>query len=287
MKFSDPAAFLRWPHKAVTLLGMSGVGKTTLANCLPRDRWFHYSGDYRIGTRYLDEPILDNIKRHAMKDPFLAGLLRSDSIYIRSNITVDNLAPLATFLGKLGDPARGGLDLAEFKRRQRLHHLAEIAAMLDVESFIHKAQDIYGYQHFLNDAGGSLCELDSPEVVEALSRTTLILYIRANDDLEEELKQRARRHPKPLYYQEAFLDRELAHYLHVRSLSSVAEIDPDDFVSWVFPRLIEHRRPRYQALADGYGYTVDYRQIASVRDAQDFESLIVDCVAGSLACDAS
>ena len=51
------AAFWKSPRKAITLLGMSGVGKTTLASRLPRQTWFHYSGDYRIGTRYLDEPI--------------------------------------------------------------------------------------------------------------------------------------------------------------------------------------------------------------------------------------
>jgi GTPase SAR1 family protein len=43
--------FLAWPHKAITLLGMSGVGKTTLAYKLPASKWFHYSGDYRIGTK--------------------------------------------------------------------------------------------------------------------------------------------------------------------------------------------------------------------------------------------
>ncbi|NNC63931.1 MAG: ATPase, partial [Gammaproteobacteria bacterium] len=80
--------FLDWPNKAITLLGMSGVGKTTLAYKLPSSKWFHYSGDYRIGTKYLDEPILDNIKRQAMQVEFLRDLLRSDSIYIASNITV-------------------------------------------------------------------------------------------------------------------------------------------------------------------------------------------------------
>ena len=52
-----------WKHKSITLLGMSGVGKTRLANLLrKKGGWFHYSVDYRIGTRYLGEPILDNIK---------------------------------------------------------------------------------------------------------------------------------------------------------------------------------------------------------------------------------
>ena len=57
--------FNDWKHKSITLLGMSGVGKTTLANKLPKSKWFHYSGDYRIGTKYLEEPILDNIKEKA------------------------------------------------------------------------------------------------------------------------------------------------------------------------------------------------------------------------------
>ncbi|HHH45384.1 MAG TPA: ATPase, partial [Thiotrichales bacterium] len=147
-------AFRRWEHKSITLLGMSGVGKTQISNMLRRNDWFHYSGDYRIGTRYLDEPILDNIKRQAMQVPFLRDLLRSDSIHIMNNITVDNLQPVSSFLGKLGNPELGGLPLAEFKRRQRLHREAEIRAMRDVPEFIRKAREIYGYRHFVNDAGG-------------------------------------------------------------------------------------------------------------------------------------
>ena len=83
---------------------MSGVGKTTLAALLQNHEWFQYSVDYRIGTRYMDEHIVDNFKREAMGNPFLAELLRSDSIYIRSNISFHNLAPLSTYLGKPGNP---------------------------------------------------------------------------------------------------------------------------------------------------------------------------------------
>ena len=123
--------FSSQPNKAITLLGMSGIGKTTLANKLPKSDWFHYSGDYRIGTKYLKEPILDNIKEQSMEIDFLAELLRTDSIYISSNITVDNLLPISTFLGKIGDKTKGGLSLDEFLKRQKMHKDAEIKAMLD------------------------------------------------------------------------------------------------------------------------------------------------------------
>ena len=105
MKFTIDE-FRAWKHKSVTLLGMSGVGKTHLSTLLRGHFWFHYSGDYRIGTRYLDEPIMDLIKEQAMQVPFLRYLLRSVSIQVVNNITVDNLQPVSSFLGKLGNSMR-------------------------------------------------------------------------------------------------------------------------------------------------------------------------------------
>ncbi len=278
MKFTVEA-FRSWPHKCVTLLGMSGVGKTYLSDRLRRHDWFHYSGDYRIGTRYLDEHILDLVKAHAMRDPFLRELLRSDWIFIRNNIKVNDLGPVLSFVGKLGNPELGGLPLAEFNRRQALYREAEIAAMLDVPDFIRKAQEIYGYAHLVNDVGGSLCELDESRVIELLAEHSLILYIRVPEADEIKLIQRAQADPKPLYYRPEFLRTAVKDYLTARALEYVAQIDPDDFTRWVFPRLFHSRVPRYEAIARPHGYTVSSEELAQVWDEQDFLELLETAIA--------
>ena len=271
--------FKNWEHKSITLLGMSGVGKTRLSNMLPTDEWFHFSGDYRIGTHYLDEPILDNIKKQAMQIPFLRDLLRSDSIYIQNNISVNNLQPVSTFLGKLGNPEKDGLPLDEFKYRQELHRQAEIATMRDVPAFIKKAQELYDYKHFINDAGGSVCELDDDETLDILAEHTLILYIKATEKNEKSLIQRAESDPKPLYYREAFLDEQLALYMKENKLDYVAMIDPDEFVRWIFSKLFYSRIPRYDAIAEKYGYTITTDELSQVTNKDELMALIEKAIA--------
>jgi len=71
--------FINSRHKRLTLLGMSGVGKTHLAKLLSKnDAYFHYSGDYRIGAQYLNNDILDNIKSCIKQDEKLKELLEND-----------------------------------------------------------------------------------------------------------------------------------------------------------------------------------------------------------------
>ena len=266
--------FRNQEHKSITLLGMSGVGKTFLSNILRKSDWFHYSGDYRIGTRYLNEPILDNIKIQAMQVPFLRDLLRSDSIYINNNITVDHLEAVSTFIGKIGDPELGGLSLQEFKRRQNLHLNAEIDAMNDVPEFINKARQIYGFNNFINDAGGSLCELENDEILKMLAEHTIFIYIQANKEDESRLITRAKSSPKPMYYQPQFLDEQLAIYMQENNLEYVAMINPDEFVRWVFPRLFYERIPRYEAIAKEYGYTIKTEDLYKIKTETDFLQLV-------------
>ncbi len=274
MKFTVEE-FRYWKNKNVTLLGMSGVGKSYLSGMLQGKNWFHYSGDYRIGTRYLDEHILDMIKQQAMQVPFLKDLLRKDWIHIRNNIEIDDLGPVLSFVGKLGNPALGGVELDEFIKRQAIYRQAEIDAMLEVPEFIKKSQDIYGYPHFINDVGGSLCELEEPEVIETLIECSLILYIQVTNQVQEEiLVQRAQSSPKPLFYRAEFLQQHLQMYFEESGLEYAAEIDPDEFARWVFPHLFHSRIPRYEAIAHPHGYTVTSDEVAKVKNEEDFLTLI-------------
>ena len=278
MKFT-PESFRAWEQKKITLLGMSGVGKTYISNMLRQHDWFHYSGDYRIGTRYLDELILDLVKARAMEQPFLRDLLRKDWIYIRNNIKVDDLGPVLSFVGKLGNPERGGVPLEDFVRRQAQYREAEIAAVRDVPEFIRKARDVYGYQHFINDMGGSLCELDEPGVIELLAAHTLILYIKITDEEQErQLIARAQSAPKPLYYRPEFLLEQLDIYLRENGLAYAAQMDPDDFTRWVFPRLFHSRIPRYEAIARE-GYTVTSKELSEVKNEGEFLDLLERAIA--------
>ncbi|RMH53568.1 MAG: ATPase [Alphaproteobacteria bacterium] len=280
--------WLRAPRRAVALIGMSGVGKTRVAQLL-RDTgdWFHYSVDYRIGTRYLGEAITDDFKREAMKVPVLREMLRSDSIYIGSNLSFHNLAPLSHWLGKPGDPARGGIPFEEYVRRQRLHAQAETAALLDTRSFIDRARDLYGYAHFVCDCSGSIVEIVDPDdpadpVLSTISQSLLIVLIEGSEAHEEALKARFDRAPKPMYYREDFLRRLWARYLAEKGVAE-AGVDPDDFIRWGFAALIAHRRPIYRAIADRWGVRIPAERIAGIAGEEDFVALVADALAARAA----
>ena len=267
------------PAKRILLFGMSGLGKTHLANQL-RDAggWFHYSVDYRIGTRYMGEFIADNFKREAMKVPLLRDLLMTDSVYITSNITFDNLAPLSTYLGKPGDPAKGGLPFDDYLHRQTQHRDAEIAALLDAPRYIQRAQDLYGYPHFICDSGGSICEVVNPDdpndaVLTALSQSMLMIWIEGSDAHTAELIKRFDRAPKPMYYQPEFLHKAWADYLQENALTPT-EVDPDAFVRWTYARALAHRQPRYAAMAKNWGISITAEEVRQITSASDFDALI-------------
>ncbi len=284
MIYQTRAEWLAASQKKVLFFGMSGLGKTYLSAMLRGAGWFHYSVDYRIGTRYMGEYIADNFKREAMKVPFLRELLLSDSVFIASNITFDNLAPLSTYLGKPGSEAKGGLPFEEYMRRQNQHRAAEKSALLDTVHFVSRAREIYGIGNFVCDSGGSICEVGDPEdradpILRALSDNLLMIWIEGSEAHTEELVRRFDRAPKPMYYQPQFLERKWVEYRVERGLKE-EEVNPDDFVRWTYAQALEHRQPRYAAMARNWGVKLRAEDVALVRDVKDLTSLIAAALPG-------
>ena len=285
MIYRDADQWLASENKRILLFGMSGVGKTYISDMLRKTgRWFHYSVDYRIGTRYMGEYIVDNFKREAMRNRFLAELLKTDSIYIASNITFDNLAPLSTYLGKPGAPDLGGIPIEDYKLRQRQHSIAEIASLKETKHFVDRAENIYGYRNFVCDSGGSICEIVDPndkndELMNMLAKNLLLVWIRESNDHAKQLAERFDKAPKPMYYHPSFLDAMWQEYCS-RNNCGIDMVDPDEFVRWIYARAIKRRMPRYRAMAENWGIQLCADDIKEVTSADDFCNL----VAASLDC---
>lgn len=266
--------FLNTPHKKISLMGMSGVGKTHLSKKLPKSEWFHYSVDYRIGNHHLSEEIHDFLTIEAMQQPALAKLIKEGAISVKSQLTVDNLAPLSAYLGMMGSESRGGVKLETFLERLEKHRLAEIESVKDVPYFMAKANQILGFPNFIIDTSGSFCELQDEASWELIGKNSLLVYIKASEAAKNYVIERAQTHPKPLYYQKDFLLPQIDLYLQAQGLASADEIIPSEFTRWIFPKLIEHRLGLYEMIAEKYGVTIDAEKLYHVKDQAEFFELI-------------
>jgi hypothetical protein len=215
-----------------------------------------------------------------MQVPFLRDLLRRDWIDIKNNIKIHDLGPVLTFVGKLGGPEWGGLSLDEFSRRQAAYRDGEIAAMKDVPGFIRKGQEIYGYPHFVNDVGGSLCELDEPGVVELLAEHTLILYIQTTTREEEDtLIKRAQSDPKPLYFRPAFLAEHLPRVSQGKRPRIRRADRAGRLCALGVPAPVPFAHSALRGDRQPHGYTVTSQEVAQVRDERDFLALLETAIA--------
>lgn len=278
MLYPDAKSWHAAPRKSVLFFGMSGLGKTHVSKMLVQQGgWFHYSVDYRIGTSGMYPHIKDNLIAHAMREPFLAEMLRQDAINIEPNIHDHDLSAVAAYLGKPGDPEKGGLPMAEYTRRQAQFRDAEIRALIDTHAFMERAQNLYDYPHFICDTGGSICEWIDPEddndpLLQKLSEHCLLVWIKGNEAHSQELIRRFDRAPKPMAYQPAFLERVWEQYLSENNMQE-SDVDPDSFIRWTYAQALAHRQPRYAAMAR-HGITVTAEDVHGVTSTEDFEALI-------------
>lgn len=241
--------FIEQPCKAITLIGMSGAGKTYISSQLARWGWTNYSGDFVIGDRYM-----------------------RDVLNFEGEFTAENISALSDYLGQLGDEAQGGIELREFRKRQKEYYDAECQSLAAMK---------YAYNseaHFVHDSTGSLCEVEDEVLLREVGEQTLFVYLKTDAETEKDVLKRAYEYPKPLFFPPAFLDKKLSEYLEYKHLSDVNEIKPDDFSRWVFPLLFEARKPKYQRLADLYGVTIPSSKFQNLTSSDAFIDIVAEAL---------
>ncbi len=240
--------FLDQPRKSITLIGMSGAGKTHISCQLEKWGWYNYSCDYVIGSEYLKEE-LDSTQ----------------------GLSAENIGALSVYLGKLGKPLSGGFDLDLFKQRQKSYYDAEVKALYAMGEALDRAN-----RNFVHDSTGSLCEIEDDDLLKKIGGQTMFIYLKTGEQEEREVLRRAREYPKPLFFPPQFLAEKLDIYMSENGHENIAEIEPDEFSRWVFPILFEARKPKYQRLADLYGVTIPSAEFKDLHSSDQFIEIIAN-----------
>ena len=55
-------------------------------------------------------------------------------------------------------------------------------------------------------------------------------------------------------------------------------MDPDEFVRWIFPKLLKYRKTKYETIASQHGYTIQASDAIHVNNESDFLELIVKAI---------
>lgn len=263
--YKDRDAWMMSNNKKIAFIGMSGTGKTFVAEMLSsKHDWLHYSVDYMIGSLHLKDAILKN-----------NGPLKLE----KNQFSIQNLTALSHYLGKPGNPDRGGLAFKEYLNRQRKHAKAETLSMLDISNLI-KNKSVEGNINIVCDTSGSLCEIVNPndpkdKILSNIAKQTLIILIKEDEKQIVNLKDRFRKAPKPMYYQEKFLQKIWYEFCKKNNVNE-KNANPDDFSLYGFEKLLAHRRPIYQAIATGWGIEISANEISDVKSDAELNQLVGD-----------
>jgi len=89
------------------------------------------------------------------------------------------------------------------------------------------------------------------------------------------LIERFNKAPKPMFAREGVMRERWTRYLNEKKLSE-REVDPDSFIRWSYAQMLEDRLPRYQAIADNWGITIDADAFQGITTASEFEDVVAD-----------
>ncbi len=263
--YKNKQEWLSSDSKKVTLIGMSGVGKTHIARILNKNHgWLQYSVDYIIGSEY-------------MKASIEKSLVRSCKSSDANKFSIQNLSALSEYLANPGNIENNGLPFNEYLKRQREHKKAETLAMLEIPFFLKKNLNEQR-SNFVCDSSGSLCEIVYPEshndkILSTIAKHTLIIFIKETYSHIEKLKERFKKAPKPMYYNENFLKKTWKEFCGEKDVSETTA-NPKEFSIYGFDKLIKHRSPIYKNIAQYWGIEIPASEVSKIKSEKDFSELV-------------
>ena len=109
--------------------------------------------------------------------------------------------------------------------------------------------------------------------MKTLSKYVLPIWIEGTEEHTEELVKRFTKAPKPMYYSENFLIQCWNNFLKEKNIPET-QVDPNEFIVWGYRKLLENRLPRYRKIAENWGIILKATDVAKVKSADNFTSLI-------------
>ena len=263
--------FVKAPRHAVTVFGMAGVGKTRLAPLLQRERLVPLLG--RLPHRHA---LHGRVHRRQLQARGDEGAVPARPAALGLDLDLTPTSPSTTssrsrpISARPATRKRGGLTLAEYQRRQDQHRVAEIAALHGCAATSSSGRhELYGYDDFIADTGGSLIEVvdpdnaDDPVVKTLTEHTAAALHPRHRGRTPTSSSGASRTRPSRCTTSRTSSPRNGPSTRSSTGRQSDDDVDPDGFGAWGFEALLHDRLPRYQALADKFRL---HRRSARPRD---------------------
>ena len=101
----------------------------------------------------------------------------------------------------------------------------------------------------------------------------LIILIKGSRKHKEQLIKRFKKDPKPIYYNEDFLNKKWSNFKDEFKVSN-SNVDPNKFILYCFEELLDYRTPIYNSIAKNWGITILADDISKVKNENDFINLV-------------
>ena len=114
---------------------------------------------------------------------------------------------------------------------------------------------------------------ENDTILKSLSKNFLIICLEAPDSMHQVLIERFLAKPKPMYFQEDFLNSLWQNFRNDASNIN-NQINPDDFMIYGFKALIKRRKAIFDSISKNWGISLNFENLRVVKSAADLVKAI-------------